>query len=72
MSIPISTYTGLIDATIASLPQITGITPVDYLGNWRIRANSTTAATLETATAPEQQRGMECHTDTSRKPLTGY
>ncbi|MFO1461886.1 MAG: hypothetical protein U1G08_21100 [Verrucomicrobiota bacterium] len=72
VSIPISTYTGLIDATIASLPQITGITPVDYLGNWRIRANSTTAATLETATAPSSNVVWNVTIDTSRKPLTGY
>lgn len=72
VSVPVSTYTGLIDATTASLPQIVGIVPVDYLGNWRLRANSTTAATLETASAPSSNVLWNITIDTSRKPLTGY
>lgn len=72
VSIPINTQTGLLDATTASLPQITGIVPVDYLGNWRLRANSTTAATLETATAPSSNVLWNVTIDTSRKPLINY
>lgn len=73
VSVPVSTYTGLIDATTASLPQIVGIVPVDYLGAWRLRSNSATAATLETASAPSSNSLWNVNIYTGRKPIgTGY
>ena len=72
-AVPISTYTGLIDGTPASLPQIVGIVPVDYLGAWRLRANTATSATLETAAAASSNSLWNVNIYTGRKPIgTGY
>lgn len=71
-SIPVDTYTGLLDATTASLPQITSVVSYDYLGAFRVRPNTTTAATLEVASAPSSNVVFGVTLDTSRKPLTGY
>lgn len=73
VSVPVSTYTGLIDPTTASLPQIVGITPVDYLGAWRLRANTATAVTIETANSAASNSLWNVNIYTGRKPIgTGY
>ena len=72
-AVPVSTYTGLLDATTASLPQIVGIVPVDYLGAWRLRANTATAVTIETANSAPSNCLWNINLFTGRKPIgTGY
>ena len=72
-AVPVGTYTGLLDGTPASLPQIVGIVPVDYLGAWRLRANTATAATLETASAASSNSLWNINIFTGRKPIgNGY
>lgn len=72
VSVTVSTYTGLIDNTTASLPCVR-VVPLGNPGsNWWVEPSTTGAFLIKTASAVGADLNWAVYVDTSRKPLTGY